>query len=151
PIASIASSLLDDFGPAPSLREPASVGLYASAQKSVMSPEWNEQADCICRPWSALSMNSLPFQVSEWIAPATREVVVMTISDGPALLRITPSPEGGSSAQMRDSPPSRIRTERMSRGMVIRVPELIRQWAGDGLQNRAATLDTPARQAVGSK
>ena len=44
------SNRLVDFGPAPSFREPASVGLNASAQNGPFSPQSNEQADCNCRP-----------------------------------------------------------------------------------------------------
>src|SRR4051812_31629704 len=67
PLASRLTSRLDDFGPAPSLREPASVGLKHSAQNGPGLAQSNELADCNCRPWSWLSMNSLPFQVSEWM------------------------------------------------------------------------------------
>jgi hypothetical protein len=40
-------------------------------------------------------MNSFPFHVSEWIAPAHLAVVVTTISLPPAAARIVASPFGG--------------------------------------------------------
>ncbi len=40
-------------------------------------------------------MNSMSFQRNEWMAPARRVVVVMTISDDPALALIELSPEAG--------------------------------------------------------
>ena len=44
-------------------------------------------------------MNSFPFHVSDWTAPATRRAVVITISEAPAGARMTESPEGaGTSA-----------------------------------------------------
>ena len=79
------------MGPAPSRLEPASVGLNVSL--AIGLPKSKFEADCNCRPWSVESMNSSPFQVSEWIAPARREVVVITISEGPAAARIVASPE----------------------------------------------------------
>jgi len=87
-------SLLDDLSPAPSFRDPASVGLKHSAQKSLPDAQSKLDADWSCRPWSWLSMNSLSFHFSEWIAPASRSVVEMTISDEPALPRIIALPDG---------------------------------------------------------
>jgi hypothetical protein len=58
------SSLLVDFFPAPSRAEPASVGLKVSGKNGCF-PASKFAADWSCRPWSALSMNSLPFHVSE--------------------------------------------------------------------------------------
>jgi hypothetical protein len=75
--------LLDDFEPAPSRREPASVGLKHLAQNGLSTPPSKLHADWSCRPWSELSMNSLPFQWSESTAPARRSVAVMTMFDEP--------------------------------------------------------------------
>src|SRR5262245_20471998 len=45
----------------------------------------------------------------------------MTMSDGPALARMTASPEGGSAAGRGERATSRIRNEKMSRDMVISI------------------------------
>ena len=80
-------------GPAMSRSQPASVGLKVSLK--IVPSTSRFEALCSCRLWSWESMNSLPFHVSEWIAPATRNVVVITISEPPAGLRITASLGGG--------------------------------------------------------
>jgi len=68
-------------------------------------------------------MNSFPFQVSEWMAPASRFVVVMTMSDGPALARITASPLGGfPSARAAATEMQQSRIGRTRRIMVSQSP-----------------------------
>ena len=63
PRALISSSRLVERGPAPSRREPASVGLKVSG--GAVGELSKELADWSCRPWSVLSMNSFPFHVTE--------------------------------------------------------------------------------------
>ena len=55
--------VVKEVSPAPSDREPASVGLNVSAV--IGWPRSKLAADWSCRPWSELLMNSRPFHVSE--------------------------------------------------------------------------------------
>jgi hypothetical protein len=48
-------------------------------------------------------MNSISFQRKEWMAPARRVVVVMTISDDPAIPLIELSPDKGDAMAKGDS------------------------------------------------
>ena len=112
PAAESQSSRLELVGPAPSCMLPASVGLKHSAKND--SPTSRLEADCNCRPWSVESMNSWPFQVSESIAPASREVVRITISEPPAGARIVAAPRprpmesiSGGDAKICPLPPAR--------------------------------------------
>jgi len=86
-------------GPSRSRTLPASVGLKVSSCSAPSTSRF--EALCSCRPWSSESRNSRPSQVSEWIAPATREVVMITISEPPAGARMTASPETASATTDR--------------------------------------------------
>ena len=82
------------FSPLQGTLEPASVGLKNS-------PRWSKlDADCNCRPWSKSSMNSLPCQRNEQIAPASCTHATISILESASPPLMDPAGSLGTAAMM---------------------------------------------------